>query len=74
MDTLQESLDVDRFCGDSEAAVDTCGGYYTALAYYVSFFFLGGYCLLALFTAVRPGRGRVAASEIEVPNLLVNLV
>ena len=47
-----ESLDVDRFCGDSEAAVDTCGGYYTALAYYVSFFFLGGYCLLALFTAV----------------------
>eukprot|EP01052_Picozoa_sp_SAG31_P026457 SAG31_NODE_2397_length_5784_cov_5.338962_4_plen_181_part_00 len=50
---------VEKICGDGisplteeEAAVDTCGGYYIALLYFISFFFLGGYCLLALFTAV----------------------
>lgn len=58
-DPLSNEAQIEHLCGDgvspltaAESAVDTCGGYWFALTYYISFFFLGGYCLLALFTAV----------------------
>ena len=41
-----------EFCGEGETAIDTCGNYWGALLYFISFFFLGAYCLMALFTAV----------------------
>ena len=44
--------DADKYCKPGEGAIDTCGNYYSALVYFISFFFLGAYCLMALFTAV----------------------
>ena len=44
--------DAELYCGEGETAVNTCGNYYSALIYFISFFFLGAYCLMALFTAV----------------------
>lgn len=44
--------DADMYCKPGEGAIDTCGNYTTAIIYFISFFFLGAYCLMALFTAV----------------------
>jgi len=44
--------DAEKYCGPGEGAIDTCGNYVSALIYFISFFFLGAYCLMALFTAV----------------------
>ena len=49
--SLQDKDLIQDLCGD-DGAVDTCGNYYSSLTYFISFFFLGAYCMTALFTAV----------------------
>ena len=49
---LADQQGIEDTCGPGENAISTCGNYFSSLSYFISFFFLGAYCLMALFTAV----------------------